>query len=67
MQIEWENDNPDRISDLPEYIITHILSSLPIKRMVSTSVLSTQWRNRWTSVPVIDFHSLGSRYAADSH
>ncbi|RZC81049.1 hypothetical protein C5167_043622 [Papaver somniferum] len=65
-QIEWENDNPDRISELPEEIITHILSSLPIKRMVSTSVLAKQWRYRWTSVPVIDFHSLGSRYVSEA-
>ncbi|RZC75485.1 hypothetical protein C5167_050966 [Papaver somniferum] len=53
-QIEWENDNPDRISDLPDEL------------MVSTSVLAKKWRYRWTSVPVIDFHSLGSCYVSEA-
>ncbi|XP_026423579.1 F-box/FBD/LRR-repeat protein At2g26030-like [Papaver somniferum] len=44
----------DRISELPEPLIHHIFSFLPIKSVVSTSVLSTKWRYIWTSIPSID-------------
>lgn len=43
----------DRLSDLPEPIILHILSMLPDnKQVVQTSVLSSQWRFRWKAVPM---------------
>ncbi|KAI3891558.1 hypothetical protein MKX03_033105 [Papaver bracteatum] len=45
----------DRISELPEPLIHHIFSFLPIKCVVSTSILSKTWRYRWTSIPIIDF------------
>ncbi|KAI3836544.1 hypothetical protein MKW92_012539 [Papaver armeniacum] len=45
----------DRISELPEPLILHIFSFLPIKCVVSTSILSKTWRYRWTSIPIIDF------------
>ncbi|XP_026395893.1 F-box/LRR-repeat protein At4g14103-like [Papaver somniferum] len=45
----------DRISKLPDSIIHHILSSLPIKCAVSTTVLSKTWNNLWVSIPVFDF------------
>ncbi|XP_026442025.1 F-box/FBD/LRR-repeat protein At2g26030-like [Papaver somniferum] len=44
----------DRISELPEPLIQHIFSFLPIKSVVSTSVLSTKWRYYWKSTPSID-------------
>ncbi|KAK9947138.1 hypothetical protein M0R45_012572 [Rubus argutus] len=36
----------DRLSNLPCHIIDQILSHLPIKEAVRTSVLSTQWRHK---------------------
>ncbi|GMN64164.1 hypothetical protein TIFTF001_033228 [Ficus carica] len=44
----------DRISELPEAIIIHILSFLPTLNAVRTSLLSKRWRHMWTSVPAID-------------
>ncbi|KAI3864484.1 hypothetical protein MKX03_003305, partial [Papaver bracteatum] len=45
----------DRISRLPEPIIHHILTLLPTKCAVSTTILSKGWNNLWISVPVLDF------------
>jgi len=44
----------DVISSLPDAIICHILSFLPTKQVVATSVLSKRWKHHWRSVPDID-------------
>ncbi|XP_074266004.1 F-box/LRR-repeat protein At3g26922-like [Silene latifolia] len=43
----------DRLSTLPEPIIVEILSLVPTKTAVSTSVLSTRWRSLWTQITCI--------------
>ena len=46
---------PDRVSSLPGHIIDHILSFLPIKEAARTSILSTNWRYKWTTLPNLVF------------
>ncbi|GMI63712.1 hypothetical protein like AT5G53840 [Hibiscus trionum] len=53
------DDDDDRISKLPDSILSHILSLLPIKDAVSTSTLSTRWQHLFASMFIldVDFHS----------
>ncbi|WJX09610.1 hypothetical protein P8452_00426 [Trifolium repens] len=46
---------PDRISSLPGHVIDCILSYLPIREAVRTSVLSNKWRNKWYTLPNLVF------------
>jgi hypothetical protein len=45
----------DRISDLSDSILCHILSFLPTKLAATTSVLSKRWKPMWRSVLTLDF------------
>lgn len=45
----------DRISHLSSSLISHILSLLPTKDAVVTSVLSTQWKPFWKLITSLDF------------
>lgn len=44
----------DRISSLPDDVLCHILSLLPTKHAVATSILSSRWVNLWAFLPIID-------------
>ncbi|XP_074282002.1 FBD-associated F-box protein At5g56380-like [Silene latifolia] len=48
----------DRISELPEFILHHILSILDTKEAGRVIVLSKRWHYAWSSIPVLDFRPL---------
>ncbi|CAN8308572.1 unnamed protein product [Cochlearia groenlandica] len=48
----------DRISNLPDTLLHHILLLLPLKSVAKTSVLSKRWRSLFLSLPDLDFTSL---------
>lgn len=53
----------DRISNLPDTILTLILSFVSTKDAIKTSTLSTRWKSIWASIPTLnldnyDFHSI---------
>ncbi|KAK2392747.1 FBD-associated F-box protein [Trifolium repens] len=50
----------DRISSLPDSILTHILSFLPTKSSAATSLLSKRWIPLWLSV--LDLHFNGETF-----
>jgi len=48
---EVENgENEDRLSDLPDGVILHILSFLNTKHVVRTCVLSKRWEHLWKRI-----------------
>ncbi|KAJ4760845.1 F-box family protein [Rhynchospora pubera] len=48
--------NKDFLSSLPSEIIEDILVKLPIKEAARTSVLSSNWKSLWTSMPDLVFN-----------
>ncbi|KAJ6293100.1 hypothetical protein OIU78_025138 [Salix suchowensis] len=57
-----EKANEDVISELHDDILCYMLSFLPTKRAVATSILSTRWRNLWKSVTILDIYDGISGY-----
>ncbi|XP_078154171.1 F-box protein At4g22280-like [Carex rostrata] len=53
--VSEENDDIDRITSLPDDVLTHILSFLSTRNAVQTCILSKGWINTWTFVPDLKF------------
>ncbi|KAI9072975.1 hypothetical protein K1719_045067 [Acacia pycnantha] len=51
--LRTEVDVRDRISDLPDSLLLHILSFLPAKEAIASSLLSKRWE-LWHSLPTLD-------------
>ncbi|KVH97371.1 F-box protein At4g09920-like [Cynara cardunculus var. scolymus] len=58
-------ENVDRVSSLPEEVVSHILSQMPMKFAVRTSILSKRWRYSWTLVHNLDFDDFHPVYGLD--
>ncbi|KAL4586524.1 hypothetical protein LXL04_011160 [Taraxacum kok-saghyz] len=53
--MEAQSQSLDRISGLPEDTVEKILSHMPIRDAVRTSILSRKWRYSWTNMPRLVF------------
>ncbi|KAL5054436.1 hypothetical protein RYX36_035118 [Vicia faba] len=47
----------DKLSDLSDSILIHILSFLNTKDSVQTSILSKRWNHVWKYIPILTLHS----------
>jgi len=50
------DENKDRLSDLCDYLLIHILSFLESEKAVQTCILSTRWRNLWKQLPFLSLY-----------
>ena len=55
----------DRISDLPESLLCHILFFMDPKQGVATSILSWRWECLWKYVDILEFDNTYSCNYAD--
>ncbi|KAI3761267.1 hypothetical protein L1987_51679 [Smallanthus sonchifolius] len=51
-----ERASLDIISALPQTILETILCFLPTEEAARTSILSREWRYKWTKIPTLEFH-----------
>jgi hypothetical protein len=57
----------DRISNLPDDILIHILSFLPTKQAFLTSLLSKRWKHLWCYVPDVELEFVDDKAEEDKH
>nr|XP_043625826.1 F-box/LRR-repeat protein At3g59200-like [Erigeron canadensis] len=58
--------NIDRLSSLPDEVLTHILDFIPTKSAVQTSILAKRWRHSWKYVTNLQFDDMFSFSGLDS-
>ncbi|XP_058731927.1 FBD-associated F-box protein At5g22730-like [Vicia villosa] len=51
-------DHEARINNLPDKVLRHILTFLPTKEVIASSVLSKRWIDLWRSVPAFNFYDI---------
>jgi hypothetical protein len=59
-QTEQNDENEvceDKLSDLPDGVLLHILSFLNTKHVVRTCVLSTRWKHLWKRTPALTLYA----------
>ncbi|KAJ4812082.1 F-box family protein [Rhynchospora pubera] len=56
MDHQHNEEEVDRLSELPEPLILHIISYVPTKYGIRTSVLSRRFRNLWTASSSLELH-----------
>ncbi|GAU29476.1 hypothetical protein TSUD_65110 [Trifolium subterraneum] len=54
---QCDNQNDDRLSDLPDCVLLHILSFLNTKQVVQTCILSKRWKHLWKRISTLILHS----------
>nr|XP_028945228.1 putative F-box/FBD/LRR-repeat protein At4g13965 [Malus domestica] len=54
-KIKGENNLVDGISELPDEILSSIVSLLPLKEAAATSILSKRWQYVWASTLTLNF------------
>lgn len=54
----------DTISGLPDVILQHILTFIPTKYAITTSLLSKRWRHVWCDTPSLSFKTSSTLNAA---
>jgi hypothetical protein len=54
---QCDNQNDDRLSDLPDFVLLHILSFLNTKQVVQTCILSKRWKHLWRRISTLILHS----------
>jgi hypothetical protein len=53
----YDEKEEDRLSDLSECVLLHMLSFLTAKQAVQTCILSTRWKNLWKHLPIFRLSS----------
>jgi hypothetical protein len=59
MKRQEEKSDTDRLSDLPDHLLLHIIQFMITKDAVQTCVLSQRWKNLWKSLTNINLHHFG--------
>ncbi|CAJ2654780.1 unnamed protein product [Trifolium pratense] len=51
-----ESENSDRLSDLPDHLLLHIIQFMITKHAIQTCILSKRWKDLWKSLTNLTLH-----------